>query len=91
MQTTTLNDARVLNVEPHGQKQTYVIDFSRDEDASVWIAISDEIPIALESESLDTLIGRVKLAVPELLELNYGITEPPELFYREVSLQSGRF
>ena len=48
----------------------YVILLTRDEDASVWVAENDDIPIALESESLDVLIERVKIAVPELLELN---------------------
>ena len=41
-----------------------------DEETAVWIAENDDIPIALESDSLDTLIRRVRLAVPELLELN---------------------
>ena len=68
---------------------SYIVDVSWDADASVWIAISDEIPIALESESLETLIRRVKLAAPEILELNYGITAPAELLFREVALVDG--
>ena len=36
----------------------------------MWTAVNDDIPIALESESLDTLIERVRKATPELLELN---------------------
>jgi len=48
----------------------YIILLTWDEEASVWVAENDDIPIALESESLDKLIERVKIAVPELLELN---------------------
>jgi len=48
----------------------YAILLTWDNEASVWTAINDDIPIALESESLDTLIERVRKAVPELLELN---------------------
>jgi len=48
----------------------YTVLLSWDEDASVWIAENNDIPIALESASLDTLIKRVRIAAPELLELN---------------------
>ena len=42
-----------------------------DEDASVWVAASEDIPgFVLESGSLDALIERIKVAVPELLALN---------------------
>ena len=50
----------------------YNIDISWDDEASVWIAISSEIPLALESGSFDALIERVKIAAPEILALNYG-------------------
>jgi len=48
----------------------YAILLSWDDEASVWTAVNNEIPIALESDSLDLLIERVKKAAPELLELN---------------------
>ncbi|MBQ6505295.1 MAG: DUF1902 domain-containing protein [Flexilinea sp.] len=42
-----------------------------DADACVWVATSGEVPgLVLESDSFDDLIERVRLAVPELLELN---------------------
>ena len=50
--------------------EEYIISISFDEEASVWYAINEEIPMALESGSLDFLMERVKLATPELLELN---------------------
>ena len=47
-----------------------VISVKWDEEAAVYIAICDDIGLALESESYDNLLQRVKDAVPEWLELN---------------------
>ena len=41
-----------------------------DEEACVWIAQNDDIPLVLENESLDLLMEQVRLAAPEILELN---------------------
>ena len=41
-----------------------------DDEAGVWIAQNDDIPIVLENGSLDLLMEQVRLAVPEILELN---------------------
>ena len=68
---------------------TYIIDMSWDNEAGVWIAISDEIPLALESDSLEVLLGRVKLAVPDMLEHEHGINVPVEILFREVTLPNG--
>jgi predicted RNase H-like HicB family nuclease len=49
----------------------YVITLFWDDEASVWIAESPDIPgLILESHSFDDLIERVKIAVPELLEVS---------------------
>jgi hypothetical protein len=48
----------------------YTILLAWDDEASRWYALNDTIPIILEDASLDTLIDRVKIAAPELLELN---------------------
>jgi hypothetical protein len=48
----------------------YTIAIAFDEDAEKWYAINDTIPIALEDYSLDNLVRRVKLAAPEMLEIN---------------------
>jgi hypothetical protein len=48
----------------------YTVSLSWDNEARVWIAVSDDIQgLILESGSIDALIERVKVAVPELLEL----------------------
>lgn len=50
---------------------TYVVNFIWDCEACVWIATSDDVPgLVLESDSIDTLLERVRIAVPELLSLN---------------------
>ena len=48
----------------------YVIEINWDNEAAVWYAVNDDIPIVLESGSFDALVERVKIAVPEILELN---------------------
>ena len=49
----------------------YVVKFTWDNEAQVWIATSDDIPgLVLESGSFDALNEKVRYAVPELLELN---------------------
>ena len=50
---------------------SYTVVLSWDGEASVWVATSEEIKgLALESGSLDVLIERVRMAVPDLLKLN---------------------
>lgn len=49
----------------------YRIQLVWDDEASVWIATSKDVPeLVLESGSLNKLLNRVRLAVPEMLELN---------------------
>jgi len=63
-----------LVANPHLTSYTvineYTIELSFDDEAQKWYAQNDEIPIILEDFSLDTLIKRIKLAVPEMLEIN---------------------
>ena len=48
----------------------YAVIIAFDDKAQKWYAQNDDIPIMLEDYSVDTLISRVKLAVPEMLEMN---------------------
>ena len=55
----------------------YVIHFTWDDDAAVWIATSDDVPgLVLESGSFDALLERTRVAVPELLELDHSVSSP---------------
>lgn len=49
----------------------YTVNFIWDNEACVWIATSDDVPgLVLESDSIDTLLERVRIAVPELLSFD---------------------
>jgi hypothetical protein len=48
----------------------YTVLLAWDDEAQKWYAQNDDIPIILEDGSLDVLIYKVKLAAPEILELN---------------------
>jgi len=48
----------------------YDVNVSWDDEAHTWIAVADDIPLALEGGSYDALIERVKTVAPEILELN---------------------
>lgn len=51
-----------------------------DAEARVWIAESDDVPgLVLESGSFDALVERVRVTVPELLELNGASLAPIQL------------
>lgn len=42
-----------------------------DEEARVWVASSDDVPgLATEEETLEGLIRKLKIMIPELLEAN---------------------
>lgn len=49
----------------------YVVNLIWDNESSVWVATSEDIPgLVLESGSFDALLERVRFAAGELLELN---------------------
>lgn len=48
----------------------YTVLLTWDDEARVWVAECGDIPLALESGSVDLLMERVRLAAPEILELN---------------------
>ena len=51
-----------------------------DDEACVWVATSKDVPgLVLEHGSFDALVEKVRIASPELLELNTG-------FLGEISL-----
>ena len=62
----------------------YNIDVNWDEDAGVWCAVCDSIPLALESNSFDALIERVKIAAYEILELNGKRSKDTRLCFKTV-------
>ena len=52
----------------------YRIQLVWDDEVSVWVATSKDVPgLVLESGSLIKLLNRVRIAVPEMLELNQSL------------------
>ena len=60
----------------------YLIEVFWDNEAEAWGAVNDEIPLALESNSLDLLIDRVGVVTPEILALNGKDTTKYTLRFR---------
>ena len=56
--------------ESYDEHAEYIVSLTWDDEANVWVAVCDDIPLALESASLDELINRVRVAGPEIIELN---------------------
>jgi predicted RNase H-like HicB family nuclease len=54
--------------------RTYEVEARWDSEAGVWVAESDDIPgLVAEAESMNALVEKVRVLVPELLELNGGL------------------
>ena len=61
----------------------YTINLIWDKEAGVWVATSEDVAgLVLESGSLDALIERVKVAVPELLELNQKKIHKANIYFK---------
>ena len=46
-----------------------------DAEAGVWVAASEDVPgLVTEAATLDALVERLQVIIPELMELNCGIT-----------------
>ena len=53
---------------------TLKITATRDEDAGVWVATSHDVQgLAIEASTMDALIERLKIVIPELLACNQQI------------------
>ncbi|MCL2223115.1 MAG: DUF1902 domain-containing protein [Oscillospiraceae bacterium] len=60
----------------------FVVKMTWDNDARRWAAIgSPGMGLVLESDSFDELLERVKLAAPEMIELNFNYTGPINLYF----------
>lgn len=56
--------------EYYSRQKGINVDIIKDDEAGVWVAICDEIGIAMESDSYEELVKRVEKAVLELKRLN---------------------
>lgn len=61
-------------------KTTLKVNAFWDDEAKVWVAESDDIPgLITESDTMENLITKLKVMVPELLEENGRITTSSEI------------
>lgn len=61
----------------------YTVMTTWDEEASVWVASSNDVPgLVLESGSLDALMERVKVTIPELLAINGMMPDYIPVFFK---------
>jgi len=71
-------------------KRPYFIRAEWDEEANVWVASSEEVPgLATEDETLEQLIQKLKIMIPELLEANgedVGLETAFEVFSRRFEI-----
>jgi len=50
-----------------------VVHATWDPDAGVWVALSDDVPgLATEADTMERLLEKLRVMVPELLEENRG-------------------
>ncbi len=48
-----------------------------DDEAAVWVAASNDVPgLITEAATMESLIERLQIMIPELMELNCGQTGP---------------
>jgi predicted RNase H-like HicB family nuclease len=56
---------------------TYTVHAEWDPEASVWVATSDDVPgLCTEAGTIDALAAKLRVMVPELLELNEVLPAP---------------
>jgi len=59
-----------------------IIHATWDDEAKVWVATSDDVPgLATEAASFDTLMPKLKVMIPELLDAN-GYPDGDEIPFR---------
>lgn len=51
--------------------RTYVVKATWDDEARVWVAVSDDVPgLVAEAEDVPQLVNKLTVLIPELLEAN---------------------
>lgn len=59
--------------------RTFIVRANWDAEAKVWVATSEDVPgLATEADTVEQLIEKLNLIVPELLELNGVVLNHPD-------------
>ena len=67
----------------------YEVNVIKDNEADVWVATNDDLPLALESGSLDRLMEKVRYTALEMAESNH-LTMPEYIRFRVDALEKVR-
>ena len=74
-------------------RRVYHVQARWDGEGGVWVAESDDVPgLVAEAESPNALAGKLRVLIPELLELNGALpggSEPVEFVVRYAHEESG--
>jgi hypothetical protein len=61
-----------------------------DSESNCWYTETDDVPgLILGSESFDNLVEKVRLAAPEMLELNLGYHGPVNIIFEAERIEQG--
>lgn len=61
-------------------KQVFKILANWDAAAAVWVAESDDVPgLVTEADTIDGLLAKLKVMIPELLEANGAVMDDEEI------------
>ena len=61
-----------------------------DEEARTWFTQTDIPGLCLEAETFDQLVEEVRLAAPEMLELNCDYTGPVHLIFEAIRIETAQ-
>ncbi|HEX5419409.1 MAG TPA: DUF1902 domain-containing protein [Gammaproteobacteria bacterium] len=63
-------------MSPH----TYTVTCQWDDEARVWYVAESDVPgLATGADTLDELVHKLEIMIPELLELNDALPDAPEI------------
>ena len=67
----------------------YEVKVIKDDEADVWVATNDDLPLSLESGSLDRLMEKVRYTALEMAECNH-LAMPEYIRFRVDALEKVR-
>ncbi len=60
-------------------ERVYTVQCTWDAEAAVWVAASDDVPgLATGADTLDALVDKLKVVIPELVEPNGLLPAAPQ-------------
>jgi predicted RNase H-like HicB family nuclease len=63
------------------QTKPYFVRAEWDEEAAVWVATSDDVPgLVTEAETMEALLAKLRILIPELLDANAQTNNEPVPF-----------